>query len=440
LSDTLDRLPWNDLYSRQRIIMRRPISSSCLALAGFLALTAAITVPMETTAATTPAPGEYAVVTTGCTQFSDAFGAAIVVTIYNAPDGNLVAHETVSGPFIEYQAPPGNQQFTATQFHSGQPVPLGIVQFAIPNESYSVSYSWTDGKGVAHTLSPTPTIIATPAACQSEYLPQGPFPQLSYVSMLPDAAGDTYQVLSNTGLLLNFGPNDESTQGSPPDSNNDLSDTELNAPIVGMARGPTDAASGDTLGYWIVTADGGVFSFGGFTPFYGSAGGLHLNKPIVGMASTSTADGYWLVASDGGVFAYGGAQFYGSTGSMHLNSPIVGIAPTPDNLGYYLVAADGGVFTFGDARFQGSMGAVHLNQPVIGMAVDPATGGYWLAAADGGIFSFNAPFLGSTGNIHLNQPIVSFAATPTGNGYWFMGADGGIFNYGDARFYGSAVG
>ena len=93
-----------------------------------------------------------------------------------------------------------------------------------------------------------------------------------------------------------------------------------------------------------------------------------------------------------------------------------------------------------DAHFQGSMGAVHLNQPVIGMAVDPATGGYWLAAADGGIFSFNAPFLGSTGNILLNQPIVSFAATPTGSGYWFMGADGGIFNYGDARFYGSAVG
>ena len=157
---------------------------------------------METTAAATPAPGEYAVVTTGCTQFSDAFGAAIVVTIYNAPNGNLVAHETVSGPFIEYQAPPSNQQFTATQFHSGQPVPLGIVQFAMPNESYSVSYSWTDSKGAVHTLSPNPTIIATPAACQSEYLPQGPFPQLSYVSMLPDAAGNTYQSSIEHGIAL----------------------------------------------------------------------------------------------------------------------------------------------------------------------------------------------------------------------------------------------
>jgi hypothetical protein len=433
VSDTLDRIPWKDHYSRQGA-MRRLISSICLTFAGALAAT--ITVPIVATAAATAA-GEYAVVTTGCTSGGPT-GAAIVVTVYNAPYGNLVAHETVTGPFVEYTAPPTNEQFSVTQFHSGQPVPLGIVQFAMPNESYSVSYSWTDSEGIVHVLSPNPRTVTT--SCQSEagYLPQGPLPQLSYVSMLPDAAGDSYYVLSNTGLILTFSPNDESTQGSPPDSNNDLSNTELNAPVVGMARGPTNTF-GDTLGYWIATADGGVFSFGGFTPFYGSAGALHLNKPIVGMASTSTGDGYWLIASDGGVFAYGNAQFYGSTGSMHLNSPIVGIAPTPDNLGYYLVAADGGVFTFGDARFQGSMGAVHLNQPVIGMAVDPATGGYWLAAADGGIFSFNAPFLGSTGNIHLNQPIVSFAATPTGGGYWFMGADGGIFNYGDARFYGSAV-
>jgi hypothetical protein len=193
--------------------------------------------------------------------------------------------------------------------------------------------------------------------------------------------------------------------GSPFNTINSLSNTELNAPIVGMARGPMDAF-GDTIGLWIATADGGVFSIGGLTPFYGSAGALHLHKPIVAMASTSSGDGYWLVASDGGVFSYGNARFYGSTGAIHLNSPIVGMAPTPDNKGYYLVAADGGVFAFGDAQFQGSMGATHLNQPVVGMAVDPQTGGYWLAAADGGIFSFNAPFLGSTGNIHLNQPIV----------------------------------
>jgi hypothetical protein len=218
--------------------------------------------------------------------------------------------------------------------------------------------------------------------------------------MLANAAGDSYSILSGSGLIQSYGIPEMA--GSPFDSLANLSNTELNAPVVGMARGP--AINGNTAGLWIATADGGVFSIGGFTPFFGSAGALHLNKPIVAMAATSSADGYWLVASDGGVFAYGNAQFYGSTGGMHLNSPIVGMAPTPDNLGYYLVAADGGVFAFGDAQFQGSMGATHLNQPVVGMAVDAQTGGYWLAAADGGVFSFNAPFFGSTGNTHLNQP------------------------------------
>ena len=302
--------------------------------------------------------------------------------------------------------------------------------------TYSVSFTWTDGQGVTHILSPNPTVVKTPTECLGAAgLAATPFPQLSYVSMLANAAGDSYSILSGSGLIQSYGIPEMA--GSPFDSLANLSNTELNAPVVGMARGP--AINGNTAGLWIATADGGVFSIGGFTPFFGSAGALHLNKPIVAMAATSSADGYWLVASDGGVFAYGNAQFHGSTGGMHLNSPIVGMAPTPDNLGYYLVAADGGVFAFGDAQFQGSMGATHLNQPVVGMAVDAQTGGYWLAAADGGVFSFNAPFFGSTGNIHLNQPIVSFAAMPSGGGYWFMGADGGIFAFGNAPYCGSGV-
>ena len=36
--------------------------------------------------------------------------------------------------------------------------------------------------------------------------------------------------------------------------------------------------------------------------------------------------GYWLVARDGGIFAYGGAAFFGSAGSLPLNKPIVGMA------------------------------------------------------------------------------------------------------------------
>jgi hypothetical protein len=32
------------------------------------------------------------------------------------------------------------------------------------------------------------------------------------------------------------------------------------------------------------------------------------------------------VASDGGIFSFGDAGFFGSTGSLHLNKPIVGMA------------------------------------------------------------------------------------------------------------------
>ena len=60
------------------------------------------------------------------------------------------------------------------------------------------------------------------------------------------------------------------------------------------------------------------------------------------MTPTADGGGYWLVASDGGVFAYGDARFYGSAGSLVLNKPIVGIASTIDGGGYWLVASDGG--------------------------------------------------------------------------------------------------
>ena len=139
-----------------------------------------------------------------------------------------------------------------------------------------------------------------------------------------------------------------------------------NEPIVGMAADHSNRG----LGYWLVDADGGVFSFGS-APFYGSMGGTTLDKPIVGMAATPDGGGYWLVASDGGIFSFGDATFYGSMGGQSLNQPIVGIASTPDGNGYWEVASDGGIFNYGDAGFSGSTGGTHLNAPITGMAVLP---------------------------------------------------------------------
>jgi hypothetical protein len=195
-----------------------------------------------------------------------------------------------------------------------------------------------------------------------------------------------------------------------------------------------------TIGYYEVDSYGDVAAAGDAN-YFGDAGSLNLNVPIVGMSATGDDGGYWLVGSDGGIFTFGDAQYFGSTGAIHLNKPIVGMASTPGAGGYWLVATDGGIFTFGDAQFYGSTGAIHLNKPIVGMASTPDGGGYWLVASDGGIFSFgDAQFYGSTGAIHLNQPIAAMAPMPTGTGYWFSAADGGLFTFGDAPFYGSGAG
>jgi hypothetical protein len=185
---------------------------------------------------------------------------------------------------------------------------------------------------------------------------------------------------------------DESSMMISPDSGQ----ARQTGAVVACSPGP---------GYRLAAADGGVYSF--CEPFHGSMGGVPLNKPIVGMASTSDGGGYWLVASDGGIFSFGDATFYGSMGAVPLDRPIVAMASTPSGKGYWLVASDGGVFSFGDATFYGSMGGVPLDKPIVGMAATPDGGGYRLVASDGGIFSFgSATFQGSAGGIALNAPVV----------------------------------
>jgi sugar lactone lactonase YvrE len=241
---------------------------------------------------------------------------------------------------------------------------------------------------------------------------------------LASPTGQGYFTVAADGGVFNYGP-ESGFFGS-------AGSLHLNKPIVGMAR------TADGKGYWLVASDGGVFSYG-TAGFYGSAGALALNKPIVGMAATPDGKGYWLVASDGGVFNYGDAGFYGSAGSLHLNKPIVGMAASSTGQGYWLVASDGGVFNYGDAGFFGSAGSLHLNQPVVGMAAAPDGQGYWLVASDGGIFNYGSSgFQGSAGSLHLNKPIVGMASAPDGKGYWLVASDGGIFNYGSSGFFGSA--
>ncbi|MDA8367866.1 MAG: hypothetical protein M0Z62_13065, partial [Actinomycetota bacterium] len=76
---------------------------------------------------------------------------------------------------------------------------------------------------------------------------------------------------------------------------------------------------------------------------------------IVSMAAAPGGNGYWLVGADGGVFSFGSANFHGSMGGTHLNAPIVSMAAAPGGNGYWLVGADGGVFSFGSAGFGGAL-------------------------------------------------------------------------------------
>jgi murein DD-endopeptidase MepM/ murein hydrolase activator NlpD len=194
----------------------------------------------------------------------------------------------------------------------------------------------------------------------------------------------------------------------------------------------TDAGDG----YWTLTSDGGVYSFGN-APFFGSTSGQHLNSPVIALTPTADHGGYWQLAGDGGIFAFGDARFFGSTGNIKLNQPIVGMAATPTGDGYWLVAKDGGIFSFGDARFFGSTGNIKLNQPIVGMAPTPSGNGYWLFASDGGVFSFgDAPFVGSLAG-RAPSPVVDVKPTPTGTGYWLLTSSGGVFSFGDAEFHGS---
>ena len=83
------------------------------------------------------------------------------------------------------------------------------------------------------------------------------------------------------------------------------------------------------------------------------------------MAATPTGKGYWLVAGDGGIFSFGDAGFFGSAGGLALNAPVVDLAPAADGRGYHLTASDGGVFSYGSATYRGSTGGLRLSAPVV---------------------------------------------------------------------------
>ena len=218
---------------------------------------------------------------------------------------------------------------------------------------------------------------------------------------------------------------------------------------VSSAR-PLTVADGGTQGYWLAGSDGGIFPFGS-AQFYGSAGNLTLQRPVVGIVPTPDHGGYWLVGADGGVFSYGDTQFYGSipgtglhpagSGLPHsLSAPIVGMVPSADDRGYFMVGSDGGVFAFGDAHFAGSCpGIGGCAGAAVAVMPDASGNGYWLVTRTGNVYTFgDAPYDGAPGN--TGSLVTSAVRAPDGHGYWIVTANGSVYNYGSAANLGDAGG
>ncbi|MDQ3756702.1 MAG: hypothetical protein M3394_02495, partial [Actinomycetota bacterium] len=140
--------------------------------------------------------------------------------------------------------------------------------------------------------------------------------------------------------------------------------------------------------------------------------------------------GYVLAASDGGVFAFGARRFRGSAAGLDLNAPVIGIASSPLD-GYWLGASDGGVFAFGSAEFRGA--AEHdygcgpsVVGPVTGIAAQPASPGaypgvrpgYWATTRRGYVFGIGAGFYGAAFPFEYSEvdhgAAVALAAHPGG--------------------------
>jgi TM2 domain-containing membrane protein YozV len=101
---------------------------------------------------------------------------------------------------------------------------------------------------------------------------------------------------------------------------------QATVPITGFVATP------DGKGYWMAGTDGNVYTFGD-AHSYGSLPSVGITVPpvtitgytppstvqvriptstVTGMARTADGGGYWLVSLDGGVFSFGDAQFHGS--------------------------------------------------------------------------------------------------------------------------------
>jgi len=167
--------------------------------------------------------------------------------------------------------------------------------------------------------------------------------------------------------------------------------------VVRPIRSIAGTISGE--GYWLLDADGTVYTFGDAVNF-GHVTNVPANAATMTIVPTFDDGGYWIVGSNGQVFTFGDAKFFGDMQTKGVPvTNIVGMAVTGNDAGYVLMGPDGSAYVFGNAMNHGSLRKKTMAG--VGDSIDPVTNGYWLAEAGGGVFAFNAPPHGSA-----SKPIV----------------------------------
>ena len=106
------------------------------------------------------------------------------------------------------------------------------------------------------------------------------------------------------------------------------------------------------------------------------------------MAATPDGKGYWLVGADGGIFSFGDAGFYGSAGSANLPDSVVGMVASPDGGGYLIATANGVVLNYGDAQAFGGLSLDPTATQISAIIGNNEGTGYWLLDPQAWAYSF----------------------------------------------------